>query len=171
MASANKTQKGLRGLRKRLGLTKKCPKGYILRAPYKRYFTSTIKRQGYSVHRNNVTYRIYPKVSGVLVQASCVKDQGLPGKGPKSGKGISGLRKGELAKFGYNVHLGEASRREALKKAVKQYGALETFRKLDAVAKLTLRTAPEASRIFRADRDWIQRHFPLVSLKTAQKVN
>ncbi len=167
MASA--TKKGLRGIRKRLGLTKKCPKGYILRAPYKRYFTSTVKRQGYSVHRNNVTYRIYPKVSGVLVQASCVKDRGLPGKGPTSGSGITGLRKGELGKVGYNVHLSEEARHEALKKAVKKYGAFETFRKLDAVAKLTLRTAPEASRIFRTDRDWIRRHFPLVSLKSAQK--
>jgi hypothetical protein len=48
-----------------------------------------------------------------------------------------------------------------LKKAVEEYTALGVFRKLDAVAKLTKRTAPEAHRIFKTDRDWVQRTYTL----------
>jgi hypothetical protein len=46
-----------------------------------------------------------------------------------------------------------------LEKAVKQYGALSVFRKLDAVAKLSVRVAPDASKIFAKDRNWIHDNF------------
>ena len=48
-----------------------------------------------------------------------------------------------------------------LKKAIKRYGPLSVYRKLDAVAKLSLRTAPDASNIFSRDRDWIRSNFEL----------
>lgn len=153
----------LRGLREKLGLTKKCPPGKILRAPYKRYFSRSTKEQGYSVHKQNRSYRIYPKVTGVLVKAACVEDRGLPGKGPREGEGFAKLRKGELSKFGYNAHKSEEERYKALKKAIDQYGALEVYHKLDAIAKLTKRTAPEASRIFVHDREWVRKSYPLKS--------
>jgi len=152
---------GLKGLRSRLGLTKKCPPGYILRAPYKRRFSSTTKHSGYNVQRGNKTYRVYPTASSVLVKAGCIKDRGLPGKGPRSGKGIGPLKEGELSRYGYNAHRSEEERHEALKKAMKVYGPLSVYRKLDAVAKYTLRTAPEAHRIFKADRDWVYKNFPM----------
>ena len=38
-------------------------------------------------------------------------------------------------------------------------GALSTYRKLDAVAKLSMRIAPDSSRIFAADRDWVEQKF------------
>jgi hypothetical protein len=151
---------GLTGIRTRLGLSKKCPKGYILRAPYKRKFSQSTKLAGYNVHKKGKTYRVYPKASSVLVKASCMKDRGLPGKGPRSGKGIT-MKKGELARYGYNAHIGEEARHTALKKAIEVYGPLSVFRKLDAVAKLTLRTAPEAHRVFKADRDWVYKHYPM----------
>jgi len=47
-------------------------------------------------------------------------------------------------------------RHEGLVKAIKAYGALETYRKLDAVAKLSKRAAPDASAIFAMDRDWVR---------------
>jgi hypothetical protein len=47
-------------------------------------------------------------------------------------------------------------RHEALVKAIKAYGPLETYRKLDAVAKLSKRVAPDASDIFAMDRDWVR---------------
>jgi hypothetical protein len=104
---------------------------------------------------------VYPKAASTLVKAACVKNRGLPGKGPASGKGIGPLKEGELSRYGYKVRLPEEQRHKALRKAVEVYGALGVFRKLDAVAKLTLRTAPEAHRIFIADRKWIQNNFVL----------
>lgn len=151
----------LKGTRARLGLTKRCPPGMILRAPYTRKFSSTIRRAGFTVRRGDQVYRYHPKASATVVKAACIKDRGLPGKGPISGKGIAPLRQGDLAKYGYNAHKSESERHAALRKAVEEYTALGVFRKLDAVAKLTKRTAPEAHRIFKADRDWVQRHYTL----------
>lgn len=151
----------LESTRKRLGLNKSCPPGEILRAPYTRKFRSATKQTGYNVTKQGHTYRVYPKAASTLVKAACVKNRGLPGKGPASGKGIGPLKEGELSRYGYKARLPEQERHKALRKAIDVYGALGVFRKLDAVAKLTLRTAPEAHRIFIADRKWIQNNFVL----------
>ena len=137
--------------------TKRCPKGYIFRSPYKRRFTSTIRKQGYVAKRGEQVTRIYPKSSTITVKGSCIKNRGLPGKGAPGSFAI--LRKGELSKYGYAVKRTEAERHSALKKAVDAYSAIGVYRKLDAVTKLTLRTAPEAHKIFKADRDWIYKKF------------
>jgi hypothetical protein len=152
---------GLTGTRARLGLTKKCPAGYILRAPFKRKFSSTLKKSGYNVRRGSKTYRVYPKSGSTLVKAACIKDRGLPGKGPRSGKGIGPLKKGELSRYGYNAHKSETERHSALKKAMEVYGPLSVYHKLDAVAKYTIRTAPDAHKVFKADRDWVYKNFPM----------
>jgi hypothetical protein len=157
---AKTRRNGLSGTRAKLGLTKRCPPGYILRAPYKRKFSTSTKEAGYNVHRGNKTYRAYPKASSVLVKAACIKDRGLPGKGPRSGRGIT-MKKGELSRYGYNAHISEEARHAALRRAMKVYGPLSVYHKLDAVAKLTLRTAPEAHKIFKADREWVQTHFEM----------
>ena len=71
--------------------------------------------------------------------------------------GIGPLRHGLLAKFGYS-HVASLSlhqRHTALEKAVKAYGSLSVFRKLNAVYVYSRKTAPSSSRIFKADRDWI----------------
>ena len=71
--------------------------------------------------------------------------------------GIGKLRHGLLAKFGYS-HVSSLSlnqRHTALQKAVKAYGALSVFRKLNAVYVYSKKTAPTSSRIFKADRDYI----------------
>jgi hypothetical protein len=57
----------------------------------------------------------------------------------------------------------QSERHTALKKAVEEFGALGVFRKLDVVAKLSKRTAPEASKIFKADRNWIESNYKLRS--------
>jgi hypothetical protein len=157
---ANTRRNGLSGTRAKLGLTKRCPPGYVLRAPYKRRFSTSTKEEGYNVHRGRRTYRVYPKASSVLVKAACIKDRGLPGKGPRSGRGIT-MKKGELSRYGYNVHISEEARHAALRRAMKVYGPLSVYHKLDAVAKLTMRTAPDAHRIFKADREWVQTHFEM----------
>ena len=87
---------------------------------------------------------------------------GKPNETPKNpSPGIGPLRKGELAVFGYvNVAaLSEAKRHLALSKAVRAYGALSVFRKLNAVYVYTRYTAPVSSAIFKIDRDWVKEYY------------
>ena len=148
-------------LRKRLGLTKRCPPGHVLRIPYRRRFSNTVKKSGYNVHRKNKTYRVYPKASSMIVKAACIKDRGLPGKGPRSGTGIGLLKKGELSRYGYNYHKETKERHDALLKAMEVYGPLSVYHKLDAITKYTMRTAPNAHSVFMADRDWVYQNFTM----------
>ena len=94
------------------------------------------------------------------VKAACIRDVGRPGKGLRSGEpGIGTLKKGLLAKFGYSdiAHKSDAARHAALNKAVKAYGALSVFRKLNAGYVYTKLSSPASSKIFLKDRDWIKR--------------
>jgi hypothetical protein len=138
-----------------------CPKGFILRSGYTRKFRPSVKASGFTVRRKGKVYTVRPKANTIKVAASCIKNRGLSGKGPKNGKGIGKLRKGELIKYGYQYRLSDSLRQTALKKAIKHYGALSVYRKLDAVAKLSVRTAPDASNIFVRDRNWIRENFEL----------
>jgi hypothetical protein len=160
MPANNATAKArlrLRGATKKLGLKKQCPKGYTLRAPFKRGYTKTVKESGYNVKRGNKTVRIYPTQGSVLVKASCIKERGSPKK-----KGLIGpLKEGELTRFGYNAHKSRDERHKALKKAIDAYGPLNVYHKLDAVAKLTVRTAPDAHIVFVADRAWVQKNYTM----------
>jgi hypothetical protein len=72
--------------------------------------------------------------------------------------GIGKLKEGQLAKFGYSdvVHKTTEVRRAALDKAVKEFGALSVFRKLNAVYVYTRKSAKESSAIFKEDRDWVK---------------
>jgi hypothetical protein len=107
------------------------------------------------VRRKGKLYTIRPTARSIHVPAGCIKDRGLPGKGPRSGEGFGKLRKGDLIKYGYQYRLSDALRHRALKKAIKQYGKTTVFHKLNAVAKLSKRTAPNASDIFSRDRNWV----------------
>lgn len=138
-----------------------CPPGYMLRKGYTRKFRNTTKQEGYLVHKFGKVYTVKPKKNVTYVSSACIKNRGLPGKGPREGEGFASLRKGELIKYGYSYRLSNTVRRKALEKAIKAYGALPVYRKLDAVAKLSMRTAPEAHKVFVADRDWIQHNYEL----------
>ena len=142
-----------------------CPEGYTLRKGYTRKFSKSIKSNGFTVRRKGTVYTVRPKVNTVRVPPACIKNRGLPGKGVKEGEGIGKLRKGELIKYGYQYRLSDSLRQAALKKAIKRYGALSVYRKLDAVAKLSLRTAPDASGIFVKDRDWVRQNFEMKEKK------
>jgi hypothetical protein len=133
---------------------KACPPGKILRKAYVRRFRTNVRQRGYTVKRGSQLYRAYPRSTSTVVQAACVKDRGLAGKGPQS---ITPLRKGELKKYGYSFRKSDLERHEALRKAVKEFGVLGVYRKLNAVAKLAVRAVPKASSIFKKDRDWVRR--------------
>jgi hypothetical protein len=73
----------------------------------------------------------------------------------RKGSLIGPLKKGELVSLGYRRTAKASSRHRALNKAIKKYGSLSTYRKLNAVAVYTKRTSPAASKTFKADRDWV----------------
>jgi hypothetical protein len=138
-----------------------CPKGKVSRHGYVRRFGKTIMKKGYTVKRSEgKEYRIYPEKKSVYVKASCVKDMGDPHvKTPDPGNRIGTLRKGELKKHGYVYNKSETDRHSALKKAIQEFGTLGVYHKLDAVAKLSKFSVPEASKIFKEDREWLKSHY------------
>ncbi len=138
-----------------------CPKGYIMRRGYTRKFRPSVKASGFTVRRKGTVYTVRPRANTISVPATCIKNRGLPGRGPIEGDGFGKLRKGDLIKYGYQYRLSDLNRQSALKKAIKRYGALSVYRKLDAVAKLSVRTAPDASKIFTRDRDWVHSNFDI----------
>lgn len=137
-----------------VNVRKACPPGKILRKAYVRRFRTNIRERGYTVKRGSQVYKAYPRASSTVVQATCIKDKGLPGKGPQQ---IAPLRKGELLKHGYSYKKSDLERHEALRRAAKEFTPLGVYRKLNAVAKLSVRAAPKASGIFKKDRDWVKK--------------
>jgi hypothetical protein len=105
----------------------------------------------------------------MLVRSGCIRNRGRPGKGPlglfgggktmKQVYGIGPLRKGELKKHGYSTFNKTSKRRTALRKAVKEFGALGVYRKLNAVTKLGIRTMPKASSTLKRNRNWIRKTY------------
>jgi hypothetical protein len=49
----------------------------------------------------------------------------------------------------------DEERRNALQKAIKAYGPLTTYHKLNAVTKLSENKYPAISKIFAEDRNWV----------------
>jgi hypothetical protein len=124
-----------------------------LRKAYVRKYTTGVRERGFTVRRGDVKYRAYPSSDSTVVKASCIKDRGKEGKGPQA---IGPLRRGELMKHGYTYRKSSEERHSALRKAVKEFGALGLYRKLNAVAKLSSRSEPQVSKVFKADRNWVK---------------
>jgi hypothetical protein len=70
---------------------------------------------------------------------------------------IGPLKKGTL--LGYSARMKPAARHKTLRKVIKKVGPLSTFRKLNAIAVLTKRTAPKSSRKMQTDRKWVKKNF------------
>jgi hypothetical protein len=124
---------------------KACPPGKSPRAAYTRQLTKA----------NGSRETIRVKSACVKGSASKVKSIGY------ANQRIGPLRKGELQRFGYSYKLPESIRHSSLRGAIKQLGALDVYRKLDAVAKLSATANPQSSRAFATDRDWIRSHYVL----------
>jgi len=111
----------------------------------------TILRKGYERHVNGKTVR---------VPAARITDMGAPGKwAEKHGPGIGELRPGGLSSTGYSVVTKKTARHRSLKKAVKKFGPLSTFRKLQAISTYTKRTSPTKSKTFKTDSRWVKKTF------------
>jgi Family of unknown function (DUF5771) len=102
----------------------------------------------------------YKTKHGKTVRASMIKDRGAPGKWAElHGPGIGPLKEGELSSRGYSVSKSKTSRHRALRKTVRALGPLSTFRKLNAIATYTKRTAKGKSAKFKTDRNWVKKTF------------
>lgn len=94
----------------------------------------------------------------IRVPAKKVRDMGAPGKwAAKHGPGIGALKPGGL--MGYSPSQSKTARHTKLRKAVRSKGALSTFRKLNALATYTKRTAKSKSRTAKADRNWVKKTY------------
>lgn len=166
-----RTQKRLSARRRRAGLKanrRPCPPGQIRRTAYTRRYSTSLRQRGYTVRRRNGrTYRVYPSASRMLVRSGCIRNRGRPGKGANSlmkggrqtAKLIGPLRPGELKKHGYSSFNKTAKRHSALRKAVKEFGELGVYRKLNAVAKLGVRTMPKVAKTFKRNRNWVRKTY------------
>lgn len=105
--------------------------------------------------RKSYTRKAYTRKTRAHVAAtkvhptSCVRGY----QGP--GKGIGTLKKGALARYGYGTSKTARSRHIALNAAVKHDGALTVYRRLNALATYTKRTAPTTSKAALADRAYV----------------
>ncbi len=137
----------------------KCGPGEILRKSYVRKFRGSVRREGYSVHKEKgKTYRIYPKQRDVHVKAACVKDpKAVAGKQkvPIFGE----MKRRELLKHGYHYSLPINARRKALEAAITEYSPIYVYKKLSAVSVLSKEIKPVASNVFADDRDWVKKQY------------
>ena len=116
-----------------------CKKGFILRNKYTRKSYKT---------KNGKT------IKKTIVQASCIKDRGLPGKGKK----LFTLKKGELGKFGYKLSKKAEERRKSLKNSNKCIDKNTLIKKLNALSILQKNTNPVNSRKAKYDMRWVQKN-------------
>jgi hypothetical protein len=108
-----------------------------------------ITRKGYVAHRRGKT---------IKVKASRIRDMGAKGKWKSlHGPGIGELKPGGLS--GYTPSAPKTARHSSLRKSVKKTGALSTFRKLNALATYTKRTAKSKSKVAKTDRNWVKKNF------------
>jgi hypothetical protein len=143
-----------------------CPPGKMERKAYVRRFTESVMKRGYTIKKaDGKEYHIKPAKKSVYVKPMCIKDRGDPAtKVPGPGKGIGLLRKGELRKYGYVYLKHREERHSALRRAIKEFGSLGVYHKLDAIVKLSKYTAPKASSVFKEDREWVKHHYELKAL-------
>ena len=108
-----------------------------------------VERKGYSYERNG-------KVIRVKATVYYIEDRGKRGRGKRLFK----IHKGKLTRFGYSTDKPYNERRKALRRAVKEYGALSVYRMLNAQVVLRKRERKSrAKRVFMKDRDWIKKQY------------
>ena len=133
--------------------------GRVRRITRKGYTRRAHSRSTFSRKRNVHVRRTTVKRS--RVSESRIPDQGAPGKWQEVNKshGIEIKHPGALSSVGYSVVSKPTRRHSALRKAVRKFGPLSTFRKLQAVGTYTKRTSKGRSKKFMADRNWVRKTY------------
>ncbi len=88
----------------------------------------------------------------IYVSPTRVRNTGAEGKGPKL---IGPLKKGKLR--GYSPFASLFKRHQSLIKALHD-GKVAVMRRLRAIATLTKRTIPRASRVYMRNRNWVEKY-------------
>lgn len=80
-----------------------------------------------------------------------------------STRGIGPLRKGLMTKYGYvNISsLTEKQRHVALARAIKEYGSLSTWKKINVLSIFAKNKNPGLKAIYNSDKEWIKRTYGL----------
>jgi hypothetical protein len=119
--------------------------------------TAKISRASYN--RKSYTRKNGVHVRNTHVTARCITNRGAPGRWTNTHKneGIGKLRKGRLGSVGYSSKISTSARRQALMRAIKKFGALATYRMLNAIMVYSKRTSPKLSAMYRADRNMVGR--------------
>lgn len=113
--------------------------------------TGTIVRVGYT--RKAYTRSDGTRVKRAYVPPARITDRGLPGKGQKI---IPTLKKGVLAKFGYNSKESAVKRHTALLKAQSRESYRTVVDQLLAVRTLNKNINPKVAKVFGSDIQWLQ---------------
>jgi hypothetical protein len=114
-----------------------------------------IKKQNMNCATGQILRKAYTTRKGTKVAPKCIKDRGLPGKGPKI---LPIPKKGKLARFGYKgvKKMTLKERRLALIRASMFYGPESVAKMLVLVANFNRRVNPRVAAIFEADARWIR---------------
>ena len=133
--------------------------GRVRRITRKGYTRKSHSRTTFSRKRNIPVRRT--TVKGSRVPEGRIPDVGAPGKWREvnQSKGITMEHPGALSSVGYSVVSKPTRRHSALRKAVRRFGPLSTFRKLQAVGTYTKRTSKGRSKRFLTDRNWVRKTY------------
>ena len=128
-----------------------------------------ISRNGYT--RSAHPRRAYSRKGHTVVRKATVRksrvpearitDRGAPGKWREVNKsnGIQINHPGSLTGVGYSATDKPSVRHSTLRRAIKKFGPLSTYRKLKAVSIYTKRTSKGRSKKFNADSNWVKKKY------------
>ena len=88
----------------------------------------------------------------INVCATPIPDVGAAGKNPSV---IGPLKRKMLTCYGYHPVESMTARHKSLVRAIKTESAMAVFRRLHAIAMITQKKLPTASKVYRRDRNWI----------------
>ena len=117
---------------------------------------------GRACRRGQVRRRGYVTKRGVRVPATCVRDQGSPGKTPSSKKWFPQ----GITVPGWAKALPRDERRKALKKLTRERSCKGVLADLNAIANVTADRETEVK--MRADRGWLRAQ-PFCELKSKER--
>lgn len=109
-----------------------------------------------SCKSGQIRKKSYRTKRGTKVRSTCIKDKGLPGKGPKI---LPKPKSGILEKYGYkNIkNLTATQREEILEKAAKQLGYKDIIKHLTLIHNLSHRSNPEVAKLMKHDQEKISK--------------
>ena len=99
--------------------------------PLKKKSIKKKKKSSKKCKSGKILRKAYTTKKGVKVKASCIKDQGKKGKGPKTLPKIKTYM--SLGEYGYELKKSFEKRKTALRKAIKVYGVIKIIKRLSLI--------------------------------------